>query len=233
LRLGPGVPKALRLLGGEPLLAHAIRRVAAVRAVGCLVLVVPPGHEGPTRELVRATLPDSVVADGSEPAGDPVGGRDPRMSVAVLAGGAERQQSVAAGLVQVPEAFEIVLVHDAARALAPSALVESVAAAVRGGQDAVIPVVPISDTITRVDPTGVSTGHLPRDTLRAVQTPQGFRRALLERAHAAAAGVAATDDAGLVARLGAPVHTVPGSPEAFKITTVLDFRLAQTLLADQ
>jgi 2-C-methyl-D-erythritol 4-phosphate cytidylyltransferase len=238
LRLGPGTPKALRLLGGEPLLVHAIRRVAAVNAVGFLIVVAPSGREDSTRDLVRATLPDAFLADDHELTGGSAPwaaghDRDHRVSVTVVTGGAERQESVAAGLERVPEAFEIVLVHDAARALAPTTLVESVAAAVRAGQDAVIPVLPVTDTITRVDPSGVSLGHLPRDTLGAVQTPQGFRRSLLARAHAAGAGAAATDDAGLVARLGVPVHTVPGSPDAFKITTTLDFRLAQALLADQ
>jgi 2-C-methyl-D-erythritol 4-phosphate cytidylyltransferase len=205
VRLGEGPPKALRLLAGEPLLVHAVRRLTAASSVGLLVVAAPPGYEVAIRDLLEHAV--------------------------VVTGGAERQQSVATALAAVPPEFGIVLVHDAARALTPPSLVEQVAAAVRAGHDAVIPVLPVTDTISQVDAAGRVVATPDRSTLRAVQTPQGFRRAVLADAHAAAVDAAATDDAGLVARLGVPVHTVPGSPHAMKITTRSDLLAAETLLA--
>lgn len=205
-RLGSGVPKALCLLKGEPLLVHAIRRLRAARSIGPVVVAAPSGHEAAVRGLLD---PDAIV----------------------VAGGGHRQESVEAALAAIPEPVEIVLVHDAARALAPAELAEGVVAAVRAGHPAVVPVLPVTDTITRVDPAGASVGHVDRSALRAVQTPQGFQRAVLVRAHAASSGAAATDDAGLVARLGVPVHTIPGSELAFKITTRHDLAIAEALLS--
>jgi 2-C-methyl-D-erythritol 4-phosphate cytidylyltransferase len=204
-RLGSGVPKALYLLKGEPLLVHAIRRLRAAGSIGRVVVAAPRGHEAAVRGLLD---PDVIV----------------------VAGGEHRQESVAAALAAVPEQVEIVLVHDAARALAPAELAEGVVAAIRAGHSAVVPVLPVTDTITRVDPAGASVGHVDRSALRAVQTPQGFRRTVLVRAHAASSGAAATDDAGLVARLGVPIHTIPGSELAFKITTRHDLAVAEALL---
>jgi 2-C-methyl-D-erythritol 4-phosphate cytidylyltransferase len=204
MRLGAGVPKALCRFAGATLLQHAIRRLTAAGSVGWVVVAAPPGHE----PAVRAMCGEATV----------------------VTGGAHRQQSVAFALAAVPSEYEIVLVHDAARALTPPTLVEDVAAAVRAGHDAVIPVLPVPDTMVQVDPTGAVTGPVDRGTLRAVQTPQGFRRAALEAAHAAATDHAATDDAGLVARLGLPVHTVPGSSLAFKITTSHDLTIAEAVV---
>jgi 2-C-methyl-D-erythritol 4-phosphate cytidylyltransferase len=212
-RLGPGIPKALRRLGGEPLLAHAVKGAAAA-AVGCLAVAAPPSEEKAVRDLVASAL-----------AGHPT-----PPAVVVVPGGADRQRSVAAALGALPASYDIVLVHDAARALTPAMLLTEVAAAVRAGHDAVIPVLPVTDTIIRVNSTGVSRGNLDRASLRAVQTPQGFRRDVLAEAHRRAAGMTATDDAGLVARIGVPVHTIPGSDLAFKITTPLDLAMAASLL---
>jgi 2-C-methyl-D-erythritol 4-phosphate cytidylyltransferase len=154
------------------------------------------------------------------------------VATVVVAGGVDRQRSVAAALAAVPDGYEIVLVHDAARALAPASLVEEVAAAVRGGYDAVVPVLPVADTVTEVDrDSGASLGHLDRSRLRAVQTPQGFRRAVLVEAHRLAGDTSATDDAGLVARAGVAVHTIAGSGFAFKITTPFDLTVAVALLS--
>lgn len=213
--MGGGGPKALRLLAGEPLLAHALRRLTAAGSVGWVVVAAPPGHESAVRELV-ATVSRAEVA---------VAGR-----IDVVPGGADRQRSVAAALAAVPAGFEIVLVHDAARPLTPPSLVEQVAAAVRSGREAVIPALPVSDTISEVNPAGRVVGSPDRSTLRAVQTPQGFRRTVLTAAHAGPVGGPVTDDAGLVARLGIPVHTVPGSGYALKITTQFDLRIAADLL---
>lgn len=207
VRLGPGAPKALRLLAGEPLLVHAVRRIAAAPSVHTVVVAAPAADV----ESVRAMLA-------------------PVARVTVVPGGAERQASVAAALAAVPAGPEIVLVHDAARALTPPELVESVAAAVRSGHDAVIPVLPVVDTVKEVDAGERVLGTVDRAALRAVQTPQGFRRSVLTAAHEAA-GDPLTDDAGLVEKLGVPVDCVPGSELALKITRPFDLALAEHLLA--
>ncbi|MBM7082132.1 2-C-methyl-D-erythritol 4-phosphate cytidylyltransferase [Micromonospora sp. WMMD734] len=207
VRLGPGGPKALRLLGGEPLLVHVVRRIAAAPSVHTVVVAAPAAEADAVRQLLTPVAP-----------------------VLVVAGGAERQASVANALAAVPPGPDIVLVHDAARALTPPALVEAVAAAVRAGHDAVIPVLPVSDTIKRVDAAGVVLATVDRSALRAVQTPQGFRRGVLAAAHAAA-GDPLTDDAGLVEQQGVPVFCVPGSEYALKVTRPFDLTLAEHLLA--
>ncbi|MDW5325497.1 2-C-methyl-D-erythritol 4-phosphate cytidylyltransferase [Plantactinospora sp. KLBMP9567] len=206
VRLGPGGPKALRRIGGEPLLVHAVRRIAAAPSVHTIAVAAPPGDEDAVRELLASVAELTVVT-----------------------GGATRQESVAAALAAVPAGPEIVLVHDAARALTPTALVESVAEAVRGGEDAVIPVLPVVDTVKEVSAAGVVLGTVDRSALRAVQTPQGFRRAVLAAAHAAAVDPL-TDDAGLVEKQGVRVACVPGSEYALKITRPFDLALAEHLL---
>ncbi|PWU46541.1 2-C-methyl-D-erythritol 4-phosphate cytidylyltransferase [Micromonospora globispora] len=207
VRLGPGAPKALRPLAGEALLVHAVRRIAAAPSVHTIVVAAPVADV----ESVRAMLA-------------------PVAPVTVVPGGAERQASVAAALAAVPAGPEIVLVHDAARALTPPELVESVAGAVRSGHDAVIPVLPVVDTIKEVDAGERVLGTVDRSALRAVQTPQGFRRTVLAAAHAAA-GDPLTDDAGLVEKQGVPVVCVAGSELALKITRPFDLALAERLLA--
>ena len=206
VRLGPGGPKALRLLDGEPLLVHAVRRVAAAPSVRLIVIAAPATEVDAVRALLAPVAP-----------------------VRVVAGGAERQQSVAAAHAVIPPDVKIVLVHDAARALTPPGLVESVAAAVRGGLPAVIPVLPVVDTVKEVGPDDVVLGTVDRSVLRIVQTPQGFRHDILASAHAAATDPL-TDDAGLVEKAGLPVTCVPGSELAMKITRPLDLVLAETLL---
>ncbi|MEU2614448.1 2-C-methyl-D-erythritol 4-phosphate cytidylyltransferase [Micromonospora sp. NPDC007271] len=206
VRLGPGAPKALRPLAGEPLLVHVVRRIAAAPSVHTIVVAAPAADVEPVRAMLAPIAP-----------------------VIVVAGGAERQASVAAALAAVPAGPEIVLVHDAARALTPPELVESVAGAVRAGHDAVIPVLPVVDTIKEVDAGEVVLGTVDRSALRAVQTPQGFRRSVLAAAHAAARDPL-TDDAGLVEKQGVPVVCVPGSEYALKVTRPFDLALAEHLL---
>jgi 2-C-methyl-D-erythritol 4-phosphate cytidylyltransferase len=203
-RMGAGVVKALRLLAGEPLLLHAVRGIRAVPAVGPVVVLVPVG-------LVN----DLTVLLSS-------------YDVQVAAGGGERQESVRLGLAALPDEVDLVLVHDAARALTPVSLFASVIAALRAGAEAVVPVQPIPDTVKWVSDDRI-VGTIDRSDLRAVQTPQGFVRAVLEEAHAAAPG-GATDDAALVEQLGRTVLTVPGSPDALKVTTPFDLFVAETVL---
>jgi 2-C-methyl-D-erythritol 4-phosphate cytidylyltransferase/2-C-methyl-D-erythritol 2,4-cyclodiphosphate synthase len=214
-RLGPGAPKALRTIGGEPILLHAVRGLLASGAVDLVVVAAPPTNEG-MREAAQ-------ILSGV--------GR-----CRIVPGGPTRQQSVALALAAVPdEGYDVILVHDAARALTPPATIAAVVEAVRSGHRAVIPVLPVADTIKSAVP-GEDPGGFPtvgqtvdRSGLRAVQTPQGFSRELLSRAHAAA-GHDATDDAGLVESLGEPVTMIPGHVEAFKVTTPFDLVLAEAVL---
>lgn len=206
-RLGLGTPKALVPLHGEPMFTHALRRLEASGVADEVVVVVPPDFP-----------PPSVIMQSRHPV--------------VVPGGATRQDSVRLGLAALSADVDVVLVHDAARCLAPPELFRTVADAVRDGADAVVPGLPVADTVRSVD--GET---LERHRLRAVQTPQGFRRAVLEEAHALAVdqaddeSLAATDDAGLVERAGWRVRVVPGHPEAFKVTTAHDLRVAEALLA--
>jgi 2-C-methyl-D-erythritol 4-phosphate cytidylyltransferase len=159
----------------------------------------------------------------------------------VVAGGADRIQSVSLALAALPgsQAPDFVLVHDAARALTPAGLIVRVVEALRSGHVAVVPALPVSDTIKAVDDNGVVLGTPQRAGLRAVQTPQGFCTDLLLRAYRAYQAYQAdvggettdfTDDASLVEHVGAQVQVVDGDPLAFKITTQLDLSLAQSIL---
>lgn len=156
--------------------------------------------------------------------------------VLAVAGGDTRSESVRAALAAAPGG-EVVIVHDAARPLAaPALFAEAVAELERGGADAVIAAAPVTDTIKQVGAQGrVVELTLDRSRLWAVQTPQVFRREALERALAAPPELlaAATDDAWLVERQGGTVAVLPAPAENFKITTTLDLRLAELLLAER
>ena len=209
-RLGPGAPKALRELAGEPLLVHAVRGLRAAPSVGPVVVAAPADDVAQVQSLLR------------------------EWDVTVVAGVAERSASVALALAALPADADVVLVHDAARCLAPADLVERVVAAVRAGAAAVVPVLPVADTVKQVDADGAVVRTVPRVDLRAVQTPQGFARDVLERAHregAAGPGARATDDAAMVEELGVGVRTVEGDDEAFKVTRPVDLLLAEAVLA--
>jgi 2-C-methyl-D-erythritol 4-phosphate cytidylyltransferase len=213
VRLGPGAPKALRTLGGVPILVHAVRAMARARAVQVIVVVAPPEETAGVRALLDAHgLPATT-------------------DIRVVAGGAVRQESVRLGLAVLPDDVDVVLVHDAARPLVPVETVDGVVEAVRAGAPAVVPVLPLADTVKTVDPvTATVTGTPQRALLRAVQTPQGFDRAVLAKAHDTVTEDV-TDDASMVERLGVPVTVVPGHEEAFKVTRPLDLILAEAVLA--
>lgn len=216
VRMGGEVPKALRLLAGEPLLLHAARRLVRGGATA-VVVVARPADEPAVRE---ALAPLAGAAD-----------------VRVVHGGAERQDSVRLGL-DVIAALDpvppVVLVHDAARPLVDAATVARVVAAVGDGAAAVVPVVSVVDSIRQRTGTEDGTVGLDRSRLLAVQTPQGFDTATLVRAHAhvAAHGLAVTDDAGACEAVGVAVATVPGSATGLKITHPYDLVLAEAMLAD-
>lgn len=210
-RLGAGVPKALVPVRGRALLTYAVDGLLSSGVVSDVVVAAPPAE--------LAEVAAAVAEFGAD--------------VQVVAGGAERTDSVRlaldVALAADPDA-EIVLVHDAARAFTPLAVIRAVVAEVAAGAAAVVPVLPVSDTIKQVDANGQVTGTVDRSVLRVVQTPQGFAVDVLRRAYAAGAGLA-TDDAGLVERLGESVHTVPGHPHALKITTPFDLAIAEAVLA--
>ena len=240
-RLGYGMPKAMVPLGGDSILTHALRGVAAAGFAQQICVAVPPGD----RELraLCAAFEQELKAERGQPRAPGDGAQLP--VVTVVDGGASRAESVRAALAALLPATEAVLVHDAARALTPEGVFRRVSHALAAGALAVIPVIPVVDTVKTVAPTTgdgaviapeLVTGTAPRETLRAVQTPQGFELATLKRAHEAAEGfdagqaAAVTDDAMLVELLGVPVHAVRGASQSLKITTPLDLIIAEGLL---
>lgn len=200
-------------LAGVPLLGHALRGVLSCAAVSEVVVVAPAAHRGDAEVVAEGVCRELGSAT----------------RVTVVPGGAERGDSVAAGLGVLGDGVEIVLVHDAARCLTPVAVFDRVVAAVAAGAVAVVPGTAVVDTIKQVDEGGLVVGTPERASLRAVQTPQGFRREVLERAHAVSSD--ATDDAGLVERLGERVLVVEGDARALKVTTPADLEAAARLLA--
>ena len=238
-RLGCSGPKALVRVAGETMVRRAAWSLARAGVEG-LVITAPPE----AREAFAAELADLDVA------------------VRVVSGSTtSRQASVAAGLAALAgagRAGEVVLaedspvlIHDAARCLTPPAVARRVVAAVRSGAVAVVPGLPVTDTLKEVSPAGeppssafvdedgsLVVGTPDRARLRAVQTPQGFTWNVIRRAHLGASGraaseaTAATDDASLVEALGLPVVVVPGDVRSLKVTTPLDLRLAELLVED-
>jgi 2-C-methyl-D-erythritol 4-phosphate cytidylyltransferase len=212
------------MLGGVPMLVHAVTALSRARLVDLVVVAAPPDGVAEVEALLAL---HDIGAD-----------------LLVVAGGEHRQDSVARALEALPPEVDVVLVHDAARPLAPSELVDAVAHAVLAGHGAVVPGLAMTDTVKRVVADGTATNNaatdnaeqvvetVPRSDLRCIQTPQGFDRAVLVKAHAAADDLA-TDDAGLVERLGLTVVVVPGSAEAFKITRPIDLLLAEAVLLER
>ncbi|WP_137846092.1 2-C-methyl-D-erythritol 4-phosphate cytidylyltransferase [Microbacterium sp. 2FI] len=209
-RLAAGQPKAFVGIDDRTILHHALAGIFASPPAQ-VVIVAPAGREDDARGVARA------VADASTD------------RVAVVTGGSTRQASVAAGLAALSPGVETVLVHDAARALTPPAVFERVIAAVESGSTGVVPVLPVVDTIKRVDGAEI-VGVVDRSELAAAQTPQGFRRDILDAAYRAATAEF-TDDAALVADAGHIVAVVAGDARAFKITTADDLDRARRLLA--
>ncbi|MFD3474423.1 2-C-methyl-D-erythritol 4-phosphate cytidylyltransferase [Streptomyces sp. NPDC058695] len=219
VRLGPGAPKALRALNGTPMLIHAVRAMAASRSVSLVVVVAPPDEASAAE--VKTLLADHALPE--------------RTDFVVVAGGETRQESVKLGLDALPPGIDVVLVHDAARPLVPVDTVDGVIEAVREGAPAVVPALPLADTVKQVEARTDGGPELvvatpERARLRAVQTPQGFDRATLVRAHETVTDNV-TDDASMVEQLGEPVVVVPGHEEAFKVTRPLDLVLAEAVLA--
>lgn len=206
--MGVSTPKAFVNVAGHSLLWHAVDRLRGA-GVDQVVVAAPADRLEYARELLgdRAT---------------------------VVVGGVDRTASVRAALASVDDAAEVILVHDAARAFAPESLIRSVIMAVRSGMPAVIPVLPVVDTIRTAGSDGTLLGTVDRETLRVVQTPQGFDPRTLRRAHRAAEerGDSASDDAGLVESIGITIGSVPGDRAAFKITVPSDLADAERLMSE-
>ena len=200
-RLGANLPKSLVKLIDKTLLEHAVANLAPVAQL--LIVTAPAGYEKEYKKLL-----------GEE--------------VEVITGGVLRSDSIRIAIAKIPNNYEYVLVHDAARALASTRLASEVINQLIRGQQAVIPTLEVIDTIKEVDNQGYVRNTLNRASLKIVQTPQGFNRSVLERAHQASED--ATDDAALVEALGIKVKTIAGEDQAFKITTKGDIKTAINFL---
>ena len=201
-RLGAEIPKALIQIQGITLLERAF--ISLSKVVDEIVITAPAGYEEQFKAIVG-------------------------QSAAVVTGGVLRSDSIRVALKALSPSVESVLIHDAARALASSALAAKVLDELRSGQSAVIPVLKVIDTIKEIDRDGFVRATPDRSSLVAAQTPQGFNRQVLERAHSASDD--ATDDAALVEAIGVKVKTIEGEASAFKITTKEDIGQALLLLS--
>ncbi len=198
-RFGGPLPKQYIALGGRRVLDWSLEAMQR-SAPGRVILVVPADR-----------------ADDKEPG-----------ATLVVAGGDTRSQSVRNGLAVVPTDADVVLVHDAARPLVPTIVVEALLAALAGGADAAVPGIALTDTVKRVVH-GFVAETLPRDELVAVQTPQAFRVAALRNAHQS--GADATDDAALVEASGGRVAVVAGSAVLRKVTSAEDIEVLEQFIA--
>lgn len=208
-RSGSEVPKQFVRLAGQAVIVHAVNAFLAFEQ--CVDIVV------------------AVDGEWCERAAEMLAG-DAR--VRVVEGGSERQHSIARALESLGSDTSIILVHDAARPCVQSALIERIVEAAEA-LAAVIPVLGIADTVKRIDDNGVVTATIAREHLRVAQTPQGFKRELLEQAyaHALEFGVVGTDDASLVEAFGIGVHVIDGDRDNIKITVADDFARAEYILA--
>lgn len=215
-RSGAAEPKQFRWVAGKPMLLHSVQAFQARSDVALVIAVLPRRFAAdPPPWLFQCDLDRLLVSTG----------------------GRERSDSVRSGLEDLPAEVEIVVVHDAARPLAPAPVIDRVIAAARSGVGAVA-ALPVVDTIKLVGDDGRIMETVARAGLWRAQTPQAFPRAMIERAYAAYASDelsgampdgAATDDAELCERLGLPVFVVPGSELALKITVEADFARAEAL----
>jgi len=211
-RMGSLGPKLLVPVGGRPALERVLEAFLEVESVGEIVAVIP---ESLMAQAKRA------IASRPNPRGARLG---------VVTGGATRQESVAKGLHALERDLPFVAVHDVARVLVSSALIERVLQAARAS-GAALPACPLRDTVKEVEG-GVVVRSVDREKLQGAQTPQIFARDILRRAHAAAIeeGALATDDAMLVERIGHGVAVVPGEPSNLKLTEPGDLSMLEAWL---
>ena len=210
-RVGGGELKQLRWVAGKPMLLHSLQAFQARADVAMVVCVLPRQYAGDP--------PPWIFQSDAE-----------RLLISV--GGSTRAESVSNGLEDLPSDCRIVLIHDAARPLVSEGMIDRVITEARKGHGA-IAALPVVDTLKRVDADGRITETVARDGLWRAQTPQGFPRELIERAHSEARAngthATATDDAALCELLGLPVHVVRGSEKALKVTEEWDFVRAEAV----
>jgi 2-C-methyl-D-erythritol 4-phosphate cytidylyltransferase/2-C-methyl-D-erythritol 2,4-cyclodiphosphate synthase len=214
-RLGAGVPKAFAQVGGSTLIEHAIRRIFAVDGLTQLIVAAPASHLADAERIAQAVAGEFDA--------------EHLPAFQVVTGGDTRQQSISNALECLDAETEIVLVHDSARALTPATVFERVAQSVRDTGLATIPVMPIVDTIKRVEGETVL-DTVDRQTLRSAQTPQGFQAFELLEAYRSATEDF-TDDAALVQSTGASLRFVEGDSVSLKITNPNDLLVAEALLS--
>jgi 2-C-methyl-D-erythritol 4-phosphate cytidylyltransferase len=206
-RLDVDRPKAFAQLRGRPLLAESLERLEGSEWIDAIVVVTPPGWEEPVILLAEELGCGKVVA--------------------AVSGGASRAESVRIGVGEVADDAAVILVHDAARPLVSSVVVERLLAALNEGWDGAIPGLPVVDTVKRVQG-GAVVETLPREELAAVQTPQAFVASVLREA--VSGGGDATDCSSLVERHGGRVAVVAGDPRLLKVTTPEDLALVESWL---
>jgi 2-C-methyl-D-erythritol 4-phosphate cytidylyltransferase len=227
VRVGGQTPKQFQLIAGVPMVLRAMRPFSSHPDVIQVVLVLPPEHAAQPPAFLR-----DLLGSVSSSAHSTSSAHRASSALNIVPGGTHRGDSVRAGLAALTAECTVVLVHDAARPFAERGVIDAVIAYARQGEGAVA-AIPLSDTLkeaSRQDPSRVACTH-PRARLWRAQTPQGFPRAILERAHARAArlGRRATDDAALVEALGVPVRLVPDSGRNLKVTAAEDLALAELL----
>ena len=209
-RLGAGIPKALVKVGELTLLEHALVNILKVKN---LAQIIVASHEDRVDEF--STIAKKIV--GAE------------VRISFTPGGLSRQGSIANALSALNPSVGVVLVHDSARCFTPTEVFDRVAAAVDETGFAVVPVLPVADTIKQVK-LDVVLDTVDRDELRIAQTPQGFTKESLVNAYRNASKDF-TDDASLLQSTGAVIRSVPGDSLAFKITVPADIEYAELLLA--
>lgn len=211
-RMGHHIPKHFLPLEGKPILAHTLEAFERCREVDHILLVVRPGEEEYClQEVVEKYSLKKVIK--------------------IVIGGERRQDSVYHGLKELDEDTDIVVIHDGVRPLVPPELISN-AIKLAMYVDGVVPVLPVKDTVKEITRDGLIKTTPDRELLRFAQTPQVFKKRVLQDAFVMAYGdkFYATDDAALVERIGGRVKTIDGSPENIKITTKEDFLLAEFIL---
>ena len=209
-RAGGGELKQLRWVAGKPMLLHSLQTFMARPDVVCVVCVLPPRYAGdPPPWIFQCDVGRLMIAPGGD----------------------TRTESVSNGLDDLPDEASVVLIHDAARPLVDNPTIDRVVQHVRSGESA-IAALPVIDTLKEVDASHRIVRTLDRTSLWRAQTPQGFPREVIVRAHreAAAGRLSATDDAALCERLGIRVAVVRGSERALKVTEEEDFTRVEALV---
>jgi len=211
-RMNTGVSKQYMMAAGKPVLAHTIEAFEKTKVISEIIVVISKEDDSVFNDYILSRYKYSKLS-------------------AVVYGGSDRQASVYNGLQAVSGKSSVVCVHDGARPLVtPDIIIDTISAAYEKG--AACAGVPVKDTIKKVGASGIVEKTLDRSKLWSIQTPQAFRKEILEKAHETAAkeGYSGTDDSVLAERLGYPVHMIMGSYRNIKITTPEDLIFAEALL---